>query len=104
MKFQRPPFRNRGFERTKPNDRHPEPPDHRAHTGEDEEPEGAAKRESEYLRGLTEAHTPIMVHLKSGEVFNGYIEYYDRNFIRLTREGEPNLFIYKHDIKYLSEA
>ena len=24
-------------------------------------------------------------------------------FIRLTREGKPNLFLYKHDIKYLHE-
>ena len=26
------------------------------------------------------------------------------SFIRLTREGEPNLFLFKHDIKYLYEA
>ena len=25
------------------------------------------------------------------------------SFIRLTRKGGPNLFIFKHDIKYLSE-
>ena len=34
----------------------------------------------------------------------GWIEYYDQKMIRLTREGEPNLFIYKHDILYISES
>ena len=33
----------------------------------------------------------------------GIVEYYDRSFIRLTRQGLPNLFIFKHDIKYLQE-
>ena len=33
----------------------------------------------------------------------GVIEYYDHRFIRLTRDGEPNLFIFKHDIKYIQE-
>ena len=31
------------------------------------------------------------------------IEFFDESFLRLTREGEPNLFIYKHDVKYLWE-
>jgi hypothetical protein len=31
------------------------------------------------------------------------VEYYDASFIRLTRSGQPNLFIFKHDIKYLVE-
>ena len=33
----------------------------------------------------------------------GRVEFYDANFIRITREGEPNLFLFKHDIKYLYE-
>jgi len=41
--------------------------------------------------------------MESGEEVAGVIEYYDQSFIRLTREGEPNLFIFKHDIKYLYE-
>ena len=38
-----------------------------------------------------------------GDEVSGVIEYYDQRFIRVTRDGEPNLFIFKHDIKYLSE-
>ena len=42
--------------------------------------------------------------MADGEEVRGVIEYYDQSFIRLTREGEPNLFIFKHDIKYIAEA
>jgi host factor-I protein len=45
----------------------------------------------------------VRVKLVGGEEVAGTIEYYDRSFIRLTREGEPNLFIFKHDIKYVVE-
>jgi hypothetical protein len=31
------------------------------------------------------------------------VEFYDQSFIRLTRDNGPNLFVYKHDIKYLYE-
>jgi host factor-I protein len=41
--------------------------------------------------------------MQDGEEVAGVIEYYDHSFIRITREGAPNLFIFKHDIKYLIE-
>lgn len=59
--------------------------------------------ESRYLRRLIESKTPVRVRLSSNEDVEGTIEYYDATFIRLTRSGAPNLFIYKHDIKYLYE-
>jgi host factor-I protein len=52
---------------------------------------------------LIERATPVRVKLAGGEEVVGTIEYYDQSFIRLTRQGEPNLFIFKHDIKYLQE-
>lgn len=59
--------------------------------------------ESTYLKALGEKQTPVTVKLLSGEVFRGWIEYYDLNMIRLTREGVPNLFIFKHEIMYIAE-
>jgi host factor-I protein len=59
--------------------------------------------EAKYLKQLIEAAKPVRVKLADGEEVVGVIEYYDKSFIRLTRQGEPNLFIFKHDIKYLSE-
>ena len=41
--------------------------------------------------------------MTGGEEVIGVIEYYDQSFIRITRQGQPNLFIFKHDIKYLQE-
>ena len=38
-----------------------------------------------------------------GEVVRGWIEYYDLRMVRLTREGAPNLFIFKHEIAYIAE-
>lgn len=57
-----------------------------------------------YLRHLIEAETPVRVKLTDGEEVTGTIEYYDQSFIRLTRKDGPNLFIYKHEIKYLVEG
>lgn len=59
--------------------------------------------ESSYLKSLGEKQTPVMVKLHSGETFRGWIEYYDVAMVRLTREGAPNLFIFKHEIMYIAE-
>ena len=59
--------------------------------------------EVKYLKHLIENGIPIRVRLSSNEEVSGTVEYYDASFIRITRKGEPNLFIFKHDIKYLYE-
>ena len=52
---------------------------------------------------MIEAGIPVRVRLIDGEEVAGKIEYYDHSFIRLTRTDGPNLFIFKHEIKYLME-
>ncbi len=59
--------------------------------------------EVNYLRRLIENRTPIRVRLSDNQEVDGIIEFYDTHFIRLTRDGDPNLFLYKHDIKYFYE-
>ena len=59
--------------------------------------------EAKYLKQLIEQGKTVRVKLADGEEVVGTIEYYDQSFIRLTRAGEANLFIFKHDIKYLAE-
>jgi sRNA-binding regulator protein Hfq len=61
-------------------------------------------RRRQYLKRLIEQQTPVRVRLSNNEEVEGIVEYYDASFIRITRKGEPNLFIFKHDIKYLIEA
>jgi host factor-I protein len=60
-------------------------------------------QEAKYLKQLIENGTTVRVKMTDGEEVTGIIEYYDQSFIRLTRNGQPNLFIFKHDIKYLQE-
>ncbi len=57
--------------------------------------------EVNYLRRLIEDRVPVKVRLSDNQEVEGVVEFYDSHFIRLTREGEPNLFLFKHDIKYL---
>jgi RNA chaperone Hfq len=56
-----------------------------------------------YLTNLIRNKTNVMVQLINGEEVTGWIEYYDKNFIRLTRDKQPNLFIYKDKIRYIVE-
>ncbi len=60
--------------------------------------------EPKYLRRLVERGTPIRIKLSNNEEVAGKVEFYDSSFIRITRsDGLPNLFVFKHDIKYLYE-
>ncbi len=66
-------------------------------------PPEETSEEAAYLKSLGERQKPVSIKLSSGEVVEGWIEYYDKNMVRLTRESQPNLFIYKHEIMYISE-
>ena len=59
--------------------------------------------EAAYLKSLGEKQKPVQVKLLDGEVVRGWIEYYDKSMIRLTREGAPYLFIFMHEIMYIAE-
>jgi host factor-I protein len=67
-------------------------------------PPDSTNREVAYLKSLTEKQQPVAIKLVDGETVHGWIEYYDRNMLRLTREGQPNLFIFKHQIAYVEES
>jgi host factor-I protein len=66
-------------------------------------PPDSTNQEAAYLKHLAEKQKAITVKLVDGEVVRGWVEYYDRNMIRVTRQGKPNLFIFKNQIAYLSE-
>lgn len=59
--------------------------------------------EVSFLRSLGEKQKPVSIKLMDGQTVRGWIEYYDKNMVRLTREGAPNLFIFKHEIMYIAE-
>jgi host factor-I protein len=59
--------------------------------------------EASFLKSLGEKQKPVSIKLMDGQIVRGWIEYYDKNMVRLTRDGAPNLFIFKHEIMYIAE-
>jgi host factor-I protein len=66
-------------------------------------PPGDTGQEALYLRSLSDRQVSVSVQLRDGETISGWIEYFDDGMIRITREGHPNLFIYKHQIRTITE-
>jgi sRNA-binding regulator protein Hfq len=57
--------------------------------------------ENFYFVKQMQSRTSVAVVLTDGEVLHGSVEWYDRDCIKLTRTGSPNLLVYKHFIKYI---
>jgi host factor-I protein len=57
--------------------------------------------ENFYYQKQMQSKTPMVVVLRDGEEVHGYIEWYDKNCIKLNRNGASNLMIYKPAIKYM---
>jgi len=55
--------------------------------------------ESYYYLKQMNKKTPVAVVYTNGDVVEGYIEWYDRNCIKLNRDDAPNLLIYKASIR-----
>jgi host factor-I protein len=66
-------------------------------------PPGDTGQEALYLRSLSDRQVSVQIQLRDGETINGWIEYFDDGMIRITRDGHPNLFIYKHQIRTITE-
>jgi len=59
--------------------------------------------EARYFDRLIENKVPLRIRLADNQEVDGTMEFYDSRFIRLTRKDAPNLFLFKHEIKYLHE-
>jgi host factor-I protein len=66
-------------------------------------PSGETGQEALYLKSLSDRQVQVAIKLRDGEVVSGWIEYFDDMMLRLTREGKPNLFIYKSQIRTITE-
>jgi host factor-I protein len=67
-------------------------------------PPGETGQEALYLRSLSDRQVNVAIKLRDGETVRGWIEYFDDGMLRLTRDGKPNLFIYKHQIRTITEV
>ncbi len=57
--------------------------------------------ENYYFLKQMNKKTLMAVVFADGEKVEGYIEWYDRNCFKLNRDRQPNLLIYKRQVKYL---
>src|SRR5689334_22911276 len=57
--------------------------------------------ENFYYQKQMQTHTPMVVVLRDGEEIHGVIEWYDKNCIKMVRNGQPNIMVYKPSIKYM---
>lgn len=53
-----------------------------------------------YIKQM-QSRTPLVVVLLDGEEIRGWIEWYDRDVLKVNREGAPNLLVSKRAIKYI---
>ena len=63
-------------------------------------PEQTNAEEFYYLKQMS-ARTPMVVVLTNDEELRGWIEWYDKDCIKLNRTDGPNLMIYKRSIRYM---
>jgi host factor-I protein len=64
-------------------------------------PPDQTNAENFYYVKQMQSKTPMVITLKDGEVLKGVIEWYDRSCLKLNRDGDPNLLLYKSNIKYM---
>lgn len=57
-----------------------------------------------YYRKQMQNRTPMVVHLVGGEKVRGWIEWYDRDCLKVNREGAPNLLVMKRYVVYMYKA
>lgn len=57
--------------------------------------------ESYYYLKQMQGRTPMVVVLTDGTELIGWIEWYDKNCIKLNRNDAPNLLLYKHSVKFM---
>src|ERR1700733_12153417 len=67
-------------------------------------PPDQTNAEQFYYSKQMQGKTRMMVVLTDGEQLEGVIEWYDRDCLKLNREGSPNLLLFKHCIKYMYKA
>jgi RNA chaperone Hfq len=87
-------------ERTVSNVARPE----KAAAGRKSAPADQTHAEMFYFQKQIQAKTPMTLVLKNGESLVGTIEWYDKNCIKLSRNGRSSMLIYKPAIRYIYKS
>jgi host factor-I protein len=86
-------------ERSERADRHDRP--ERNGGGRKTPPQEQTNAENFYYQKQMQSRTPMVIVLRDGEEIHGLIEWYDKSCLKVNRDAEPNLMIYKPSIKYM---
>jgi sRNA-binding regulator protein Hfq len=78
-------------------DRHERP----AGGGRKPAPPEQTNAENFYYQKQMSSKTPMVIVLRDGEEIHGMIEWYDKSCLKVARNGQTNLLIYKPAIKYM---
>ena len=67
-------------------------------------PPDQTNAEQFYYSKQMQGKTHMVVVMNDGEQLEGVIEWYDRDCLKLNRNGAPNLLLFKRWIKYMYKA
>jgi host factor-I protein len=67
-------------------------------------PPDQTNAEQFYYSKQMQSKTQMVVVLTDGEQIEGVIEWYDRDCLKVNRDGAPNLLLFKHCIKYMYKS
>ncbi len=86
----------------------PERPEHGDHRpngggggGRKPSPPEQTNAENFYYQKQMQSKTPMVIVLRDGEEIHGNIEWYDKSCLKVARNGQSNLLVYKPAIKYM---
>ena len=69
--------------------------------GRKQPPSESTNAENFYYQKQMQGKTPMVIVLLDDEEVHGTIEWYDKNCLKLCRNGMPNVVVYKPAIKYM---
>ena len=64
-------------------------------------PPETTNAENFYYQKQMQSKTPMVIVLGDGEEIHGMIEWYDKSCIKINRNSQSNLLVYKPAIKYM---
>ncbi len=67
-------------------------------------PPDTTNAENYYYVKQMQTKTLMVIVFRDGETISGNIEWYDKNCLKINRDGAPNLLVYKPNIKYMYKA
>ena len=92
------------FKETKPDAAKPPRPQLKNDAAKRSSPPDHTNAENFYYLKQMQSKTPMTIVLRDGEALKGVIEWYDKDCLKVNRDGAPNLLVFKSNIKYMYKA